>query len=369
MRNEKIFSDLPIPPGEYLAEVLEEKGFSQKELAYRMGRPAQAICEIIKGEKAITPETALQLERTLGVPSYIWTSLEDDYRIIKARQAENAALEKEIPLLKDVPYSNLAGRGYLKKTPDKRHQVRECQAFYGVASLANLDRVNAYGAAFRHSKARRVSSLALAAWIRCAEIEAAKHETPPFQKAMLKVRLEVIRRLTLVPLEDSIGQLQVALFEAGINFILLPHFAKTYAHGAVLWPDPKHPVLVLSIRGKWADLFWFSLIHELGHILLHGNKEIIDEEGREADEKELEADRFALDRLIPAVPYERFLAREKFDTTAISFFAAEIGIHPGILIGRLQHDRKLPFKTLLNEMRPRLDWEKLFPRKRYVSSA
>jgi len=364
MTTEKIYSDLPIPPGEYLAEVLEEKGFSQKELADRMGRPAQAICEIVKGEKAITPETALQLERTLGVPSYIWTSLEDDYRIIKARQAENAALEEEIPLLKEVPYSDLAARGYIKKTPDKRHQVRECQAFYGVASLANLDRVNAYGAAFRHSKARQASSLALAAWIRCAEVEAAKRETPPFQKAMLKARLEEIRRLTSVPPEDSIERLRAALFESGVNFILLPHFAKTYAHGAVLWPDPKHPVLVLSIRGKWADLFWFSLFHELGHILLHRNKEIIDAESGEADEKELEADRFASDRLIPAVPYERFLARAKFDEAAISSFAAEMSIHPGILIGRLQHDKKLPFKTLLNEIRPRLDWEKLLPRKR-----
>lgn len=365
MTTEKIYSDLPIPPGEYLAEVLEEKGFTQKELADRMGRPAQAICEIVKGEKAITPETALQLERTLGVPSYIWTSLEDGYRIIKARQAENAALEKEIPLLEEVPYSDLAGRGYIKKTPDKRHQVRECQTFYGVASLANLDRVNAYGAAFRQSKARRASSLALAAWIRCAEVEAAKRETPPFQKTRLKVRLEEIRRLTLIPPEDSIERLRASLLESGVNFVLLPHFAKTYAHGAVLWPDPKHPVLVLSIRGKWADLFWFSLFHELGHILLHGNKEIIDAESGETDKKEFEADRFASDRLIPTVPYERFLARAKYDEAAISSFAAEIGIHPGILIGRLQHDRKLPFKTLLNEMRPRLDWEKLLPRKGY----
>jgi HTH-type transcriptional regulator/antitoxin HigA len=363
MMTEKIYSDLPIPPGEYLAEVLEERGFSQKELADRMGRPAQAICEIIKGEKAITPETALQLERTLGVPAYIWTGLENDYRIIKARQSENVAIENEIPLLKEVPYSDLAGRGYVKKTPDKRRQVRECQAFYGVASLANLSQVNTYGAAYRYSKARRASPLALAAWIRCAEVEAAKRETPPFQKALLKIRLEEIRRLTLAPPEDSIERLRAALFASGVNFILLPHFAKTSAYGAVLWPDPKHPVLVLSIRGKWADIFWFSLFHELGHLLLHGNKEIIDEESGEADEKELEADRFASDRLIPALPYERFLARESFDTAAISFFAAKIGIHPGILIGRLQRDRKLPFKTLFKEMRPRLDWEKLLPRK------
>jgi len=78
-------SDLPVPPGEYLLEVLHEKGMTQSELARRLGRPLQPINEIVHGKKAITAQTALQLERVLDVPAHIWTGLEAEYRIALAR--------------------------------------------------------------------------------------------------------------------------------------------------------------------------------------------------------------------------------------------------------------------------------------------
>lgn len=86
----RVYSDLPIPPGEYLAEVLDAKGMAQAELARRIGRPIQAINEIIKGEKAITPATALQLEKALDVSANIWVGLESRYQLIKARQEKEA---------------------------------------------------------------------------------------------------------------------------------------------------------------------------------------------------------------------------------------------------------------------------------------
>ena len=81
----RIYSDLAIPPGEYLAEVIAAKGIAQAELARRLRRPVQAVNEIIKGEKAITPATALQLERALDVPAHIWIGLESRYQLVKAR--------------------------------------------------------------------------------------------------------------------------------------------------------------------------------------------------------------------------------------------------------------------------------------------
>jgi HTH-type transcriptional regulator/antitoxin HigA len=87
MRNDEVLhSDLAIPPGEYLLEVAREHGITQAELARRMRRPAQAINEIVKGRKAITPETALQLEQVLDVPAHIWTGLQAEYQLTRARQ-------------------------------------------------------------------------------------------------------------------------------------------------------------------------------------------------------------------------------------------------------------------------------------------
>ena len=97
MVDQSIMSDLAIPPGEYLEEVLEELGLNQAEVARRMGRPPQAVNEIIKGEKAITPETSIQLEKVLGVPAYIWVGLEAEYRLIRASQIEAAEAKPEQP--------------------------------------------------------------------------------------------------------------------------------------------------------------------------------------------------------------------------------------------------------------------------------
>lgn len=82
-----LHSDMPIPPGEFLREHLEESGMSQTELARRLGRPRQAVNEIIRGKKAITAETALQLERVLSTPAHIWLGLELEYRLVLARNA------------------------------------------------------------------------------------------------------------------------------------------------------------------------------------------------------------------------------------------------------------------------------------------
>ena len=90
MISARIESDLAIPPGELLEEELEERGMSQIELARRMGRPRQKINEIIKGKRAITPATALQLEQVLGISARLWLGLETDYRLTLARQGAEA---------------------------------------------------------------------------------------------------------------------------------------------------------------------------------------------------------------------------------------------------------------------------------------
>ena len=87
----RAYSDMPIPPGEVLAEELEARGMTQRELAARLGRPAQAVNEIIKGKKAITAETALELEKALGIGAHFWANLEADYRITLARNRQRAA--------------------------------------------------------------------------------------------------------------------------------------------------------------------------------------------------------------------------------------------------------------------------------------
>jgi HTH-type transcriptional regulator/antitoxin HigA len=158
--------------------------------------------------------------------------------------------------------------------------------------------------------------------------------------------------------EAFLPELSALLAEAGIAFVLVPHFPSTRVHGATFPVGRDRAVLAMTIRGSWADIFWFSLFHELGHILLHDKRDVI-LEGDDADAaskpREAEADAFARDTLIPQAPYARLLARGDFMPQAIRAFAAELGIDSGIVVDRLQHDEYLKHEWH-NDLRTRYVW-------------
>ena len=358
---EEIRSDLAIPPGEFLAEVLDDLGMSQADLARRMGRPSQAINEIVKGTKALIPETALQLEQVVGVPAYVWLGLEAEYRLVGARQQEEQQVKEETQLLSSFPYAEMVKLGCLPAERKAEDKVRQLRRFFGVASLEQLGRLPAYAPAFRLGGTRQASGYGLAAWLHCGQLEVTTATAEPFDRARLTAAVPALRGLTTVPASQVAAELRSRLAECGVVFTLFLHFPKTYGHGATFWTQPgKKAVLLLSNRGRYADIFWFSFFHELGHILKHGNSatfvEITDDAG-EKTPQEAEADQFARDTLIPPAPYRAFLGAGQFTPEAITGFAVSVGIHPGIVVGRLQHERRVPHRTYLNGLRERWDLE------------
>ena len=353
-------SDLAIPPGEYLAEVLAARQISQAELSRRMGRPMQAINEIIKGDKAITPETAIQLEQVLGVPAHIWTGMEAEYQLVRARANEAQQVAGETSLLEEISYPHLVKMGVVPAVREGSEKIARLKEFFGVAALENLPQVKAYSPAFRVAGERKVSPYALAAWLRCGEIKAREIETKTYSKDGLERVLEQIRRMTNEPPETFEPALKSLLADCGVALVILPHLPKTYAHGATFWIAEDKAVLMMSIRGSWADIFWFSLFHELAHILLHDKRATFIEDGNNdpmIKRQENEANRFAADRLIPPAQHDDFAKIPLHTASAIRSFAQELGIPAGIVVGRLQHDGVIPQKTPLNGLRTRLKWK------------
>ena len=355
-----LHSDLPIPPGEYLAEVLAEYGMSQADLAQRMERPPQAINEIVQGRKAITHETALQLAEVLRVPAEIWLGLETEYQLTRARRAEEVGLESEVGLLAEIPYAAMAKLGWVPHARQAREKVRSLRSFFGVATLAAVPGVRAYACAWRRA-AGSASPYALAAWLRRGEIEARAIDMAPFDKAKLRAALPAIRALTREAPERFVPELTTILASCGVALVILPHLPKTYAHGAVFWPGD-WAVLQLSIRGKWADMFWFSLFHELGHLLQHGKRTILEGQDENEDEgsrqMEGEADRFAQNALIPPGAYAQLLRHGAFTEEGLTAFADRQGIAVGIVAGRLFHDDHLDYRKHKqhHSLRERFEW-------------
>jgi HTH-type transcriptional regulator/antitoxin HigA len=336
-------SDLPIPPGEYLAEVISELGMNQAELAQRMGRPVQAISEIMSGGKAIVPETALQLERVTNVPAHIWTGLESQYRLLLARHQDEKHIEGQVALVADFPYKELAKLGWVGETRKVIERVRELCRFFGVDSLEQVRAVDDYAPAFR-AGAGRASGNALAAWLRMATLQAMQIETAPLDRRQLQTSIPELRKLTLA--EPGIFQpaLKKLLASLGIALVIQPHLPKTYVHGATYWLTPEKAVIVMTIRGKWADVFWFSFFHELAHVLKHGKRETFLEDGKLKQERaalEAEANAFAAEALIPSSNLAEFLATANLSAGAIREFAEHIEVAPGIVTGRLRHEGML----------------------------
>ena len=196
----KTLPDIAVPPGELLQETLDALNMTQVELAARIGRPTTVVNEIIKGKKAITPATALQLEHVLGTPAHIWNGLEGDYQLIKARLEEDARLKRQVPILDRYPfYSAMVKAGWVQRRTSRVGKVRELLRFFGVASLDEVSRQ--YAPAFRKSRGREASPEALAAWMRRGELLAREVETREFNPSALREHLQEFRALTCEPPE------------------------------------------------------------------------------------------------------------------------------------------------------------------------
>lgn len=359
MMTDTVFiSDMAIPPGEYLEEVLEDSGISQAELARRMGRPPQAINEIVKGEKAITPETALQLEQVLGVSAQFWSNLEVEFRLILAKQQQKKDINLEKSLVSKFPYLQLSKLNLVEQTRDNLKKVVELRKFFGVSSLKNIRTVKEFAPAFRQQEKSTTSQESLAAWLRAGHIIADKREVNIFNKEKLEHSIPKLRELTNVTEPNElIKKITGVLADCGVILALVPTFPKSYTTGATFWIGKNKAVIMMSLRGAWSDIFWFSLFHEIGHILLHDKRVTFLENGKldlQYQKQELEADNYSQKSLIPFEPYNEFLKNGDFSSLSINNFSEKIGIFPGIVTGRLQHDKKLP--QTIHHHRIRYKW-------------
>lgn len=333
--------DLSIPPGETLQEYLDSVGMTQVELAKRTGLTTKTLNEIIKGKAPITPETSLKLESVFGTPASFWNNLEAIYQETKARLEAEKKIDKEAQTAALIPYKELAKHGFVRPTRKPRERVYYLRHFFGVASLDFVPAV--IPAAFRKSDKGKASHYALASWIRMGELMASDIDCQPFDEKKLRETIPLFRALTAQQ-DYFIAELKDLCAACGVAMVVVPHLAKTYAQGATKWLHPGKAMLQLSTRYQMADIFWFSFFHELGHILLHGKKAVFAECGEKTPFEE-EADRFAADYLIPAVKYRKFVEAGRFSRDEIMKFADHIGLEPGIVVGRLHHDKVLDWSN------------------------
>ena len=338
--------DYLVTPGEVLEDYLESYGMTQAELAMRTGLAKKTINEIVKAKSPITTETALRLERALGRPAHFWNNLERQYQEEKTRLAEQKRLESHLHWLKNVPVNAMAKLGWITKPKDKLRQLEEVLRFFGVASPNQWEAVwQEYQVAYRQTQRFEARAEAVSAWLRQGEIRAQQIDCGVYDRKQFQVILDDIRNLTNEKDPKAfVPQLVNLCASAGVAVVFVPELPKTGVYGATRWLGEK-AIIQLSLRYKSNDHLWFTFFHEAGHIIKHGRKDIFIEGNDLEGNKEEEANAFARDKLIPPNAYRPFIQGGQPTLSNIIRFASEIGIAPGIVVGRLQHDGLLPRNT------------------------
>lgn len=343
-------------PGKIIQREIEARGWTQQDLADIMGRPVQAINEIIKGSKQVTPETALQLAAAFGTTPQFWLNLETNYRLWIASKNEQAAgIEKRGKLYSILPIREIRKKGWLKPVSSGEELEDAVREFLGVEDPYTPILVN-----FRCSQGREPDMPSKLAWVKRVEQLALQRKTNSFEPEKLLSNLPDILRLS--EREENLESIPGIMAEYGVRFVIVPHLPRTYIDGAAFYLKD-FPVIALSLRYDRMDSFWFNLCHELSHILYDHGQSFLDvdpfgEDGQEtvSSEEEQNANKRATDWLIDPEEYERFLhgLRKPFVSRQIVVdFAHAQQRHPGIIVGRLHREGHVPYKNL-RELLPRV---------------
>ena len=331
-------------PGEVLDEKLEEMGMSIKEFALRATKPEKTIIAVINGNSSITTEMAVSFEAVTKIPASFWLrnqQLYDEYMVRKKREEDAAA---SIAWMKLFPYAEMAKRGWVAATSNAMERVQNLLNYFGVSSVKAWEDYylkKELKVAFRISLSSTKDPHAMSAWLRQAELHMAKDNPsyPPYDEKKLKASIPAMKELMTKAPEDFFNQLQKICASCGVVLMATPTLPKAPISGATRWIKDT-PVIQLSGRYKGYDILWFNFFHELGHIILHGKKDVFLEEAglEELDQtKEETANTFAAEILVSKKEENEIRRYYRFTDDVILDLSQGLGIHPSIIVGRLRY--------------------------------
>jgi len=324
------------PPGEFVKDALEARGWTQEDLAFFMGRSLVTVNKIITGKQSITAQTAKELAETFGTSAEYWTNLEAAYRLQEA-PSPDGAVARRVSLYAAAPIKEMQKRGWIGRSKNEAELVANVCRFYGVDTIDDVPRIRV--AARQGAETTEAIAAAQNAWARRAKQLAAGAWAKPFLKSRMAEAIDQLRRLT-----EELGEVRHVprvLGEAGVRLVVVQHLPRTRMDGAALSDDKGQPLVALSLRYKRLDSFWFTLFHEIAHIVA-GDGEVgdadIEESGRDS-EAEHRANKQAAAWLVPPEALSDFVLRTAPHYTArrIRGFARRMGVHPSIILGQLSH--------------------------------
>jgi len=329
-------------PGEFIREELDARGWTQDDLAEILGRPTRLVNELITAKRGITPETARGLGEAFGTGAQFWMNLESVYRL-SSNVSEHEPVARRAALYAKAPIRAMVRRNWIETSSNTDVMERRICDFFG---LENIDDEPKLVHVSRKSTSYAESTPIQWAWLYRAVHLAKAVDAKKFTMARLDETLERLK--VLLPNPQDIRMIPKILSESGIKFLVIEPLPQSKIDGVTFWLD-KTPVIALSLRYDRIDWFWHTLAHELvGHVKNGDGKNAdaildIDLSGQQNDinrpQYEIDADRGAVSFLVPQEELDNFIARVSplYSKARIIGFAGNIHVHPGIVVGQLQH--------------------------------
>ena len=322
-------------PGYYVKELVEGSGLTQEDFAKRLDTTPKNLSILIRGEQSLSIDIAMKLSRMIGTTVEYWLNLQNAYDTLTAEFDMEKELLEERAIFELLDYEYFVKNFQLPAFPgQKDEQLKALREFLNVSTLRVLKNKD-LAVNFRNTGESVLVTNVIRAntMVQIAINEALRTEAPKFNKKQFEKAVDYSLTLT-DDHKDFYPKIKTAFEEAGVKFVIIPNLPGSKTNGATKKLG-SNVMLMVNDRNSYADSFWFTLFHEIGHVM-NGDYGISLE--KQTGEVEEIADGYARDSLIPADEYREFVKSAQFDTRSIKAFAERIDRDPGIVVGRLMND-------------------------------
>ena len=352
------------PPGEFLQEELEARGWTHDDLADILGRPRTLVTQIVNAKRRITPETAKGFADAFGTSAELWMNLEAAYQLSQVGDPDDGVARRAKVYAK-APVNQMIRRNWIEEAKNVAVlEKRLCE----YLDIGHIDEEPVFFAhAARKSAPYNAVSPPQLVWLIRARKLGSTVTASPYSARRFNKTVSDLRRLFHAV--EEVRHVPQVLADGGIRFVILEPLPGSKIDGATFWLDNQSPVIAMSVRYDRIDNFWHTLIHELAHVknedgLTNGNP-ILDNDmysdDAEAEKPQFEqaADAFAADTLVPKESLDDFIVRISplYSTIRLMGFANLHGVHPAIVIGQLHHREELrywQFRPLMEKVRAKI---------------
>ncbi len=339
-------------PGTTLREKLVELNIGPKEFSIRIGKPEKTVTAVLIGNSSITPDMSVLFESVLRIPAKFWLNRQIQYDEAQARLKRMQVISDAEEWTKSFPYAEMANHNWVLKTRNTGEKTINLFNYFGVSNHKAWE--NLY---LEQQKIRARISLntskepyALSAWIRRGEQLSEENKISEYNEKELKNMLPEIKLLSVTQPSNFLTKLHAIFSKIGVHFVFVPFLPKAPISGLARWYK-NNPVIQVSGYKKRNDMFWFTLFHEIGHIILHGKKDMFLEDFKYSEndkQKEAEADKFAVEWTFTENQEKEFM-QYPVTRESILNYAQKIDTNPAFIVGRLQHKKVVKFNRF-NEL-------------------